>query len=370
MTVNTAFVLPWSADTVDLITNTITHVTRAWVTSTTGELTPLDIEDGTLTFDETRAPRVQATITCRFPDDAALLSRIDPRQNVRLRLDVGYQRPDGAEEVFQIGDLGLRSRRIERPADTMTLTAASDEALVIDGSPTATGTVTDASTTGAISAVLNQVLTVTPVVDVGGPTGPAVSGVLFDDRWDAIVDLADRIEKQVFDDGMRTWHINSAPLLDDPALELTVGEGGTIIDSDSGVDRDEGWYNYVWLRYEWTDGSNVDHTIDGKRRITTGPYAATTGNIKVFKQVRNVATTQTEANSAGDALVARTVTRGRSFSLTAISAYWLRPGHTVDITLPLGDTEQHLVTAVAFDLRAGTMRVTTRLPDNTGTIGA
>lgn len=371
MTIDTTLILPWSTDSADLITQTLTHVARAYITTASGDYVGLDLEGGTLTWDETRSPRVTANLSCRVPTDQALLDRIDPRiGGTRLRVDVGYFRPDGNEDVQQIVDLGLRSRRVTRPDDIMTITAASDEALVIDAGPTKSGTVTNASTTGAISAVINQVLTTTPVVDVGGPTGPAVSGVLFDDRWDVINDLADRIEKQVFDNGLRTWYINSTPLLDTPALEVKVGEGGTIIGSDAGLDRDEGFYNFVWLRYEWTDGSNVDHKIDATQRIQTGPYAATTGNYRIFKQERQVATTQTEADNAAAALVGRTVTRGRSFEVECISAYWLRPGHTIEVTLPLGSPEQHLVTAVTFDLRAGTMRVTTRLPDNTGTIGA
>lgn len=367
MSVDTSLVLPWSADTPDLLTQTMTHVVRAWVTTTAGELFELEVEDGTLTWDETRAPRVQADLTCRFPNDPALLQRIDPRQNVRLRIDVGYQRPDGATEIFQVADLGLRSRRINRPDDTMTLSALSDEALVIDGAPTGSGNISNASTTGAISAVINQVLTTTPTVV--GSTGAAVSSVIFDDRWAVINDLADRLEKQVYDNGMRNWYIAPAPTVGNLALELKVGEGGTIIDSDAGVDRDEGFYNYVWLRYEWNNGTS-DQVVNGTRRIQTGPYAATTGNYKILKIVRNVGTTSTEANNAAAALVARTVTRGRTFSLSAISAYWLRPGHTVEVTLPTGDPESHLVSSVAFDLRDGTMRVVTRLPDNTGTIGA
>ena len=43
---------------------------------------------------------------------------------------------------------------------------------------------------------------------------------------------------------------------------------------------------------------------------------------------------------------------------------------TVTVTLPLGAPQDHLVAAVDFDLAAGTMTVTTRLPDGTYTIGA
>ena len=137
------------------------------------------------------------------------------------------------------------------------------------------------------------------------------------------------------------------------------------------IARDEDWANQVILRYKWTDAGGADHRIIGSRRVTSGPYAAVAPNIRAYLEDRDTPTTQAEADAAAAALVARTVTRGRALRIATIAAYWVRPGDTVGpITLPTGDPETHLVAAVAFNLRTGLMNLATRLPDNTGTIGA
>lgn len=359
---------PYSSDTPALLTRSLSHVVAGRIVLPTETIT-LDVQGGRLSFDETRSPRVMLTgLECRIPTDPAVLSRIDPRTGARVELDLGYTRPGGAQDVHLIADLGLRTRPVARPADTMTLEAASDEALVIDGSPTVGAAFSTANTTTAIRDVLRAVFpALTPTVTAG--VGPAIAQGPYDDRWDLVLDLSDRIGARTFDDGLRGWHIDPVPVLGTPNLDLSVGANGTIVDSEAGLGRDE-WANVVILRYRWRDTSDVEHTITATRRVQTGPYAATVGNSKIELVERDVATTQTEANAAAAALVARTVTRGRSLTVTAVSAYWLRPGDTVNVTLPTGPTEQHLVASVDFDLATGLMQVTTRLPDNTGTIGA
>lgn len=368
MSVDLTKVAPWATDTPTLLTRTLTHTATGTVVLPSGEVITLAVQGGTVSFDETRAPRAQVTgLVCRLPTDQAVLDRIDPRTGARLVLNAGYARPDQAVDVQPLVDVGLRSRSVLRPDDTMTLTGASDEALLIDAADTANGTITNATTTGAITAVINQIVTTTPTVTAS--TGPAVTALLFEDRWDAVADLADQVGARVYDNGLRQWFIAPAPTLATPALELAVGSNGTIKASGTDLSRDGEFANLVWIRYEWLNGTTTNR-IDAIRRVQTGPYAAVAGNYKIQREDRKVGVTQAQGNAAAAALVARTVTRGRSFTLTAISAYWLRPGMTVTVTLPLGDPEDHLVVSVAFDLASGTMRVITRLPDGVYTIGA
>lgn len=361
---------PWSSDTHNLLTRTMSHIVRPTVVLPSGEQFAATLEGGRVAFDETRAPRVQASLTCRVPTDQALLDRLDPRTGARLVIDAGYRRPDGLEDVQPLVDLGLRSRRVARPNDTMTLEGASDEALVIDNSASVGGSVVEINTQNGIANTIREIFPGLTFDTTGAPGGAALNQSPMGNKWTLVMDLADRIGAQVYDNGLRSWFIRPMPVLTTPALGVAVGVNGTILGSDAGLDRDEDWGNRVLLTYKWTDSSNVAHQVYGVRSITSGVYAAVTGNTRVVEVDREIPATQTEANAAAASLVARTVTRGRSFSLQAISAYWLRPGHTIEVTLPLGDPEQHLVTGVEFDLGEGTMRVTTRLPDNTGTIGA
>lgn len=360
---------PFNQDTPDLLAaGPITHIIRPFVVMPDGETIPLDLEAGRLSWDETRAPRVAATgLIVKALTDEAALTRLDPRTGCRLRIDAGYRRPDGSEDVQTIANLGLRARPVSRPADTMTLDALSDEALLIDAAPVIGGAFTRTSTYLMIQVVVSTIGAVT--WNATAPVGPAVTQGPYDDLWDLCNDLADRVAAQVYDDGLRTWNYAPAPAIATVVHDLSVGPTGTVTASESGLDREE-WANKVTLRYRWRDTSDVEHTITSTRRITSGPYAAVAGNTKSLVIERPVSTTQAEADLAAAALVARTVTRGRSFTVSAVSAYWLRPGHTVLVTLPLGVPEKHLVQSVAFDLATGLMQVTTRLPDNTGTIGA
>lgn len=360
---------PYAEDTPTLLTRTLTHLVTARVVMPDGETITLDVEGGRLGWDETRSPRVEATLTCRVPTDAAQLARIDPRTGARLEVDLGYTRPGGVQDIHTVADLSLQARDVTRPDDLMTLTARSDEALVIDDAASASLTVNTATTTAGMAYLIGLCVP-SPNITVTASTGPAINQSQRDgDKWDALADLADRIGARVYDDGLRTWWITPTPTLDTPALELAVGDGGTIDTSDSGLGR-EGWYNRVYLKHSWVDTSDVEHLVRSVRSITSGTYQAVVGNTRTLIEERNTPATQTQADAAATSLVARTVTRGRSFSLSAVSAYWLRPGHTVRVTLPTGDPEDHLVVSVEFDLRTGLMDVSTRLPDNTGTIGA
>lgn len=361
---------PYTGDTPDLLTRSLTHTMAARCVLPDGETFRLDVERARVGFDSTRAPRVIASLSCRVPTDDAQLSRIDPRTGARIEIDAGYIRPGGLRDIHPLVDLGLRRRPVARPDDTMELEAHSDEALVIDDAPRLGGAFTRSTTTGAITAMLTDVFGMGLTPTVTSTTGPAVTQGPYEDRWDLVLDLADRIGARVYDDGMRGWWIAPAPVLTTPTLLLQVGQYGTVPSSDSELSRDDEWANQVFLRYRWRDTSDVEHTISATRRITTGPYAAVAGNIKSRLIERAVSTTQAEANAAAASLVARTVTRGASLTLRAISAYWLRPGHTVTVQLPTGLAQDHLVESVEFDLLDGSMDVTTRLPDNTGTIGA
>lgn len=332
---------------------------------------PLDVEAVTVGWDETRAPRVAASLTCRIPTNQGTLDLLDPRTGIRVEITAGYRRPDGTVDAQLLADLVLRDRVVTRPDNRMTLRAASDESLLIDNASTPTGIVGANTTANAISAVISQALPAQPPT-ITATAGAAVSGVIFTDRWDAVDDLADRVSAQVYDNGLRAWFIAPMPVLTTaaPALVLAVGSGGTVIASDTGLTRDEDFANAVVLVYNWRDAADVEKVIRSRARVATGPYASVGGNVKTLVLDREVATTQAEANTAATSLVKRTVTRGRSFGLDTVAAYWLRPGHTVEVTLPLGPAESHLVTAVEFDPVAGSMHVTTRLPDGDYTIGA
>lgn len=352
---------PWSEDTPDLLTRTLPHVAAAWVQMPDGELVELDLIDGSVSWDERRSPRVEATLTCRRPTDEAALERIDPRLGVRLLVNAGYRRPDGTVDLQQLVDLGLRDRDIDMPEDTMRLFAQSDEALVIDNAPSAGGTINQATTTASIVYVLQLVIPgLSPTITA--TAGAAVNQSPIGDKWDAVNDLADRIDAKVYDNGLRVWFIAPTPTsISSPVHTVSDGVDGTIVRTRKGLSRTD-FYNRVYLVYDWVDTGGTSHRVETVQSISSGPYAATGTNIRTLAETRELPATGTQAAAAGLAMVKRTVTRGRSLSLTAVSAYWLRPGHALTVT-DVDGTVTHLVSSLEFDLKAGLMDITTRLDD-------
>ncbi|CAO1650537.1 hypothetical protein NYA9BBAC_00906 [Salinibacterium sp. NYA9b] len=92
----------------------------------------LEVKSAEVTLDETRAPYVQAEITCALPPFDALES-IDPRLNLRVEVTATQEwiQPvrDPQTRTF---DLLLHERTIDHDEAELTLRLVSDEALLID----------------------------------------------------------------------------------------------------------------------------------------------------------------------------------------------------------------------------------------------
>lgn len=323
---------------------------------------PLELIDAEISFDERRAPRAQANLTVGLAD-TSLVPFLDPRLGVRVEISAGYRLPGGDEDVQPLVDLGLRSAVPDYGDRTLTLACSGDEALVIDASPAVSANVTSSTHSGAALLLLKQAISPAPKF-VATVTGGSVTIDPVPDRWASVQDLADRLNAAVFDDGLRVWHFDPVPsLAGAPVLSLTVGAGGTILAGRVPVDRDN-WANYVTLRYRWRDAANVDQEIRATAVIDVGAYAITgPAGKKILLDEREVATTQTAANAAAASVLYRQFSRSQSIRLRSISAYWLRPGHTIDVRLVLTvPAVRYLVSAVTFG-QDGTMEIDARLPD-------
>lgn len=309
-------------------------------------------------FDEEWAPHIQATLTCRVPDQATL-DALDPRIGVRVQLGAGYTYPDGVDDTHQLADLGLRSREVNRPENTMTLTLASDEALIQDNIQVG------ASWWGATTypALISTLITGRipgAAVNVTGfgplPNTQPVDWSGGDDTWPLLVDLADQIGAWVRHDGAGVWQVTPRPVLaSQSSTTLEVGQVGTVVSARTELSRADGWGNVVLVRL-------ADNAI-ASAVLTDGPLGVDTVPRKVKVVDRTtVAYNVNTSDAVAAAILARVVTRGRSITLDAVAAYWLRPGHTVLVRLPDGPPERALVARVEFTLSAGTMTVTTRQP--------
>ncbi|SMQ73456.1 hypothetical protein [Agreia sp. VKM Ac-1783] len=134
---------------------------------------PLSIKGGSITLDEGWSPYVRGTITIAIPA-LATLARLDPRTNPRLSVSAGCTfQWNGVDlngfylpPTSRTFNVVLRERTVDHVAGEVTLTLASDEALLQDYALVATAPFErpDPSGLAAIKAVLTMALGVTPVV--------------------------------------------------------------------------------------------------------------------------------------------------------------------------------------------------------------
>lgn len=333
----------------------------------------LDVESGTLTFDESRSPFVTADLVARVPS-AAEVDLLDPRTGVRLEVDAGYVYGDGVRDVHPLAVLHVWSRNVERPGNTLSISARSGESRMIDdtvlGPPLTFGAQADAGQ--AIAQLIALAAPGAPVVNTL-PAATFVTGADVrtvgpgDDLMAAARDIADRAGNGwVYEDGLGTWYVRPRPELAGlSSATFKVGPGGTLERATSALELDE-WYNAVVVVYRWDGGESV-----GWAEVTTGPMApASAGRRRVLTVTRDAQGSPGDARNAAAAILDRTVSRGRSLSLQVASApYWLRPGRTSTVQLPTGTPERHLVSSVQFDLAgSGTANIATRVPEDVAII--
>jgi hypothetical protein len=132
-----------------------THVYEAEVIGTPD--LPLDVLGGTIALDETAAPHVQGNLTLAIPS-LSTLNAMDPRNTPRVRVSVTATYPTGAP-VSRVFNLGVRDRRVDVESGTLSVSVASDEALLIDYAPL-TDDYTAFTHQASLRAVVNYALAV------------------------------------------------------------------------------------------------------------------------------------------------------------------------------------------------------------------
>lgn len=357
----------------ELLPHPLRHLYSVTVVPAAADPFDLTVEHGSLsvTFSEDWAPFAQVEFQSPVTD-ADVLDLMDPRTNCRVLVHAGYEYPGGREDVLPLADVGLRERPVSRPANLMTVRAASDEARAQDYRLMWSGNLNRSGVNEAAEWLLRFALAPeTPVIRSDFPAGSKAAALadmeadIGDDAWSLLDDVAARAGVRIWCDENRVWRIEArAERTSWTSLDLTVGAAGTVVTSDSSLTREE-WYNAAVLRYRWQDAARNEYVRIGRARVEDGgPYSVTEVGAKVYFEERERPASQAGADAAAVSRLRTLVTRGRSLSLTAGAAYWLRPGHTVRVKLKTGNWTNHLVQSVKFRPHEGLMDLVTRLPEN------
>lgn len=359
---------PYAAQAESMIRQSLEHRHQFLVQPQTGEPFPLAVEDLEVTFSEDWAPHVQVTATAAMPEPDQL-DALDARAGVRLLVSAGYVYPDRTPDVHQLADVALDAREVTRPDNRLKLTGVSAEAMLQDYRAMWTSYVPAIGINEAMDWLLaygcqpykTKVKTTLPA-KYGAAHLAGIEAPIGTEYWTAAADAAQRVGAWIYCDGANVWNITQKPTLaGTPAHRLTVGQDGTVIAAATTLDR-TAWANAVILTYDWTAADGTRRTIHGRAQASSGPFRPGLVGFRTHAETRELPVTQAQADRAAEGLLRNLISRGRGMTLEAIAAYWLRPGMTVAVTLPTGETESHLVMSVSFQPGTGTMRLTTRQP--------
>ena len=358
---------PYAPAAAEWITGDLFHEVTATAVLVPFDARELDLEDIRITLAEDWSPQIQADFEIPAGYDNDLFEMLDPQKRVKILIDAGYTYPDGTRDVHQLAELYLLTRPVRRPDNSISLTAASGEAMTqfakldpwtawVPDRSGLTEFVTWAATYGmypeapVIESVLGSGFGAAALADL-----PVEAGM---DLWSLIAEAAARTGAWVYADGNR-WIITRSPsMAATSAHVLATGPAGTVFSSEAQLSR-EGFANSSLIAYRWKTGT-TDHLINGYARVSGGPYAPESAGRMGDAIERPGPITQAAANQAAAARLGNLATRGRSLLIEAHAAYWLRPSNTITVQLPTGPPETVLIRSITFAPLAGTMNITTR----------
>ncbi|QCQ16984.1 hypothetical protein [Microbacterium sp. RG1] len=317
------------------------------------------LSGGEIVLDAGGAPHVQATVRVVAPS-AGVLALLDPRSSARV--EVAAQRDGGTVRRF---DLGVRSRPRRLANGEVSLSLASDEALLgdyralrDDASPVAYTRLVD---------VVNYVLAL--AIPGARLTGSGLWRAVGDDAhadalvWRAGVTALDFLSPLVQARGLRlvcdeqrVWTLRGETYAGHGDGVVTVGWGVDLIDTEDTIDRGSGeWFDAAVVRYTWTQ--------DGLEQTATDAHALTHPPTRV--QLIEKETPFPGAGLASYA-VRRAQHRGRQVRAVKVADWTATAEETVILTVP---DEIHVGSAdqVRFDLDRDEMTVTARTVDTPDT---
>jgi hypothetical protein len=392
VSVNAAEIAPWSGAAEDLIRGALRHVYAVRIFEDpwyeTPVYLPITVTSCSLTYDEFWSPYVQGSLTAVIPD-AATLDKLDPRLVIRVDVDAGYVLPGGITDSHLICRCALSRRSVDYPANEMTLEFQGAEYLVEKtvadsdgGGPqglypqgywdsgttvaSAMANTSDALTLGAFSWVATGADPGTDTLTGWVDPGQQWEGKEGENYLSIIRDVADRIDGWVRIDEFGVFKMTRRPSsTPPPAHRLRVGADGTIITSNDELSR-EGWANWAYVTYQWTTKvtsggvtTETDKMASGFAYLE-GKYDPNNVGRVAVSDLREHISSDAQAQKAAESLLKRFATKGDALSVQAVAAYWLRPTDGVYITLPVGAEKKLMVSAITFDLDAGSMSIRTR----------
>lgn len=348
----------------------------------------LAIKTAKLILDDAWSPYGQAEITCPLP---ANLDTIDPRLSLRLNLRAEQSfgmGPTIGEYTLEVGasvsvwtaayggsiptinanhfspfnsfglrdsnaisaSLSLRSRTIDWVESTVSLSFATDEALLQAYALVSAGPF-DLSTTSCRAAV-QYVLSLIgaflePGIDdgvIGADASQWLPGIT---AWDYLSPLVQTAGLRLYCDQLRRWYLVTD---NNPAEgQLVLSDLVNLTTDRDTIDLDGDWYDAVVITYKWNDEAGSSQRA--------WDSAAEPNFTKVL-----ALTYETPYPGPGGAanVLVRALGRGRIQEVRAISNYTVIPGQAVSVTMTGDETQVGFISSVGWEWPAAEMDVSSR----------
>ena len=250
-------------------------------------------------------------------------------------------------------DLTIRSRNISITDATISLTLASDEALLqdyalvqdINFSP---GT-TDLRTIikGVLARIGDGLVAGTTTATVDADATIWAPGQT---AWDYLTPMLQTAALRLFCDERRNWYLVDDTYLNDGLIELFSNE--TITDAGEIIDREnEDWFDSVVIKYSWTDetGSTI--------------IAYDTAAVNGYQKTKLIEIESLYPGAgAAQRILDRAISRGITKDVTAVLNIKATPSTATSIFITGLPLEETVLRAVSWSYPSDVMEITTRLP--------
>lgn len=332
-----------------------------------GILSDVPLNGGSVDADATSQVRRTASLAIA---DAALwpaggFDALSPVGS-EVALEYGIALPGGMEWV-PVFRGPVQKASLPLPATSALAVSLSDRSKWVaeDRMDFPTQTHVGASTVEEITRLIHETLPSVEVLDLSGDTTTAPTLQIDKERWqDGVEALADSIGCEVFADQIGRFVIRRQPTLDDaPVWVIDAGTTGVLIKAERELTR-EGVYNAVIATGSRTDGTPpVYAKVTDDDPASPTRYGGTFGRKPRYYSSPLLLTTD-QAVSAATALLARAKGYVATVTVEAVPNPALEPGDVIEVRLPDGSRQRHIVDKVPLGFSADSSQsLTTRSVD-------
>jgi hypothetical protein len=339
----------------------------------TGDPVPVPVQDGNVRIDRTaenrRAGTVQIPWSLKAGEDLGVDLRSLSLGGYAI-VSRGIRYADGSTELVGLGRLRVESVSWDTLDASASLELADRMAQVRDEPFTAPYSAAGKTHWQAAVEIVQGVFGSSIAYHTPyKPTDVIVDAVYSDQRSDALSDLAQSVNAELYFDANGDFVFDQAPADNAPVVwTVDAGATGVMVNAQENQDR-TGIYNGV-LVVGQPDATQPPITGLATYSDPSSPirWGGPFGKVALIAQSTTVQTVE-QASQTARGLLALRLKQTRNVNLTSAPNPALEAGDTIQILFPDGRSETHLVDAVTTDLGTSAQQIVTRM-HVTPTIGA